>query len=217
MAKRRTEEAQQIAALLATARSTLGLSLAFLARMDGTTQTLEVIDARLPIVVRDGITRPQATSLCQAILDGKLPPVMPDLAQHPEAMKLPAARTQRIRSFVSVPVRLSDGSLYGTFCAAGFKADKNLTKRDKTLMDVLAHAASVILEPRIKETNRFAAIESRLDPVFAAGGPTVVLQPIVSLATGNRIGAEALSRFPAEAERTAGPVVRRRPLDRPGR
>ena len=33
-------------------------------------------------------------------------------------MKLPAARLPRIRSYVSVPVTLSDGTLYGTFCAA---------------------------------------------------------------------------------------------------
>ena len=31
-----------------------------------------------------------------------------------------------------------------------------------------------------------------------AGGPTVLLQPIVSLVDGTRVGAEALSRFPAD-------------------
>ena len=35
-------------------------------------------------------------------------------------------------------------------------------------------------------------------PVMEAGGPVVVLQPIVELATGVRVGAEALSRFPRE-------------------
>ena len=34
--------------------------------------------------------------------------------------------------------------------------------------------------------------------MIAAGGPVVALQPIVDLATGARVGAEALSRFPAE-------------------
>jgi len=32
--------------------------------------------------------------------------------------------------------------------------------------------------------------------VISAGGPLVVLQPVVELATGSRVGAEALSRFP---------------------
>ena len=30
----------------------------------------------------------------------------------------------RIRSYVSVPVTLTDGTLYGTFCAAGLTTDK---------------------------------------------------------------------------------------------
>ena len=38
----------------------------------------------------------------------------------------------------------------------------------------------------------------RLEPVLQAGGPLVLLQPIVDLRSGARIGAEALSRFPTE-------------------
>jgi EAL domain-containing protein (putative c-di-GMP-specific phosphodiesterase class I) len=198
VAKRRSEAEQQIAGLLATARDALGLSVAFLTRMDGTTQHLEVVDSAIPVLFREGVTQRQETTFCQAILDGKLPAVIPDVKAYPDAMKLPAARMPRIRSYVSVPVRLSDGTLYGTFCAAGLTSDKGLTKRDKTLMDVLAQAASVIIEPGVQENARRSEIEARLAPVLAGGGPLVVLQPIVDLATGARIGAEALSRFPAE-------------------
>jgi EAL domain-containing protein (putative c-di-GMP-specific phosphodiesterase class I) len=116
-------------------------------------------------------------------------------------MKLPASRMPRIRRFVSVPVRLSDGTLYGTFCAAGLTTDKALTKRDQALMDVLAQAASVVIEPGIREGVRRHQIEGRLLPLLAGGGPTVVLQPIVELPSGDRVGAEALSRFPREWEK----------------
>src|SRR3712207_7913862 len=68
---------------------------------------------------------------CQAILDGRLPAVIPDVKKYPEAMKLPSARIPRIRSYVSTPVQLSDGSLYGTFCAFGFRSDKELGKRSE--------------------------------------------------------------------------------------
>jgi EAL domain-containing protein (putative c-di-GMP-specific phosphodiesterase class I) len=197
MATKRSDAEQQIAELLQTAKKSLRLSVAFLSRLDGTTQHLEVVESSIPFLFQEGYQQQQDQTLCQAILDKKLPPVIPDLRAFPEAMKLPAARMPRLRSYVSVPVVLSDGALYGTFCAAGLTTDKDLTKRDKALMDVLASAAAVIIEPEVRAQELRSEIGDRLDPLVAAGGPVVVLQPIVDLATGSRIGAEALSRFPA--------------------
>jgi EAL domain-containing protein (putative c-di-GMP-specific phosphodiesterase class I) len=165
--------------------------------MDGEVQHLEVVESSIPFF-HDGQSQPQATSLCQAILDGKLPSVIPNIAKLPEAKRLPAARFPRIRSYVSVPVSLSDGTLYGTFCAAGFTADNDLTKRDRALMEVLASAAATIIEPGVQERRRESVIRERLQPILEANGPQILLQPIVALRDGARVGAEALSRFPEE-------------------
>jgi len=193
----RTETDQKVAELLRIAKKSLGLSMTFLSRLDGVTQHLEVVESTIPLF-HDGQTQPQATSLCQAILEGKLPNVIPNIAKIPEAKRLPAARFPRLRSYVSVPVSLSDGTLYGTFCAAGFTADNELSKRDRALMEVLASAAATIIEPGIRERERVQAVRERLQPVVDAGGPTIVVQPIVAFADGARVGVEALSRFPTE-------------------
>jgi EAL domain-containing protein (putative c-di-GMP-specific phosphodiesterase class I) len=193
----RSDTDLKVAELLRIAKNSLGLSLTFLSRLDGEVQHLEVVESSIPLF-HDGQTQPQATSLCQAILDGKLPNVIPNIAKLPEAKRLPAARFPRLRSFVSVPVALSDGTIYGTFCAAGFTADNGLSKRDRALMEVLAGAAATVIEPGVQERRREAAIRDRLQPIILAGGPNVVLQPIVALSDGARVGAEALSRFPVE-------------------
>ncbi len=198
MGRSRTDADEQIADLLRTAKRALRLSVAFLSRLDGTTQHLEVVESSIPFLFRDGITQKQETSFCQAILDGRLPEVIPDVRDFPAAMALPTAKIPRIRSYVSAPVRLSDGSLYGTFCAFGLTSDAELTERDRSLMEVLASAASVVIEPQIRENARRTGIETRLAPVITGGGPVIALQPIVGLAGGRPIGVEALSRFPAE-------------------
>lgn len=197
MGRQRSEAEAQVAELLHTAREALDLSVSFLSRLDGTTQHLEVVDTSLPMLFREGSTVRQETSFCQAILDGRLPDVIADVREHPEARRLPAARFAHLRSYVSVPVTLSDGRLYGTFCAAGLTSNRDLSSRDTALLRVLASAAAMIIEPGVLERERRAGIEERLAPVLRDGGPDVVLQPIVDLATGLRTGAEALSRFPA--------------------
>ncbi|MFI7587720.1 EAL domain-containing protein [Spongisporangium articulatum] len=197
----RTQAETQVAELLRTARRALGLSLAFLSRLDEQHQHIQVMESALP-VFRDGHVAPRETSLCQYILDEKLPPVIPDLRAHPEVMSLPGPRWAHLRSYVSVPVTLSDGTLWGTFCAAGLKPHKKLAEKDRALLEVLAHAASIVIERDVVETARLQEIRSRLEPLIAAGGPVVVLQPIVDLADGRRVGAEALSRFPPAWDRT---------------
>lgn len=152
MEKTRSDAEQQVAELLRTAKESLQLSVAFLSRLDGTTQHMEVVESSVPFLFQEGNQQRQEATFCQAILERRLPEVIPDVRRYPEAMKLPAARLPRIRSYVSVP------------------------------------AAAVVIEPGLREEARRRELLGRLEPVVAGGGPVVVLQPIVDLATGARVG-----------------------------
>jgi hypothetical protein len=83
VANRRSPAEQQVADLLNTARRSLRLSVAFLSRLDGTTQHLEVVDTSVPFLFQEGYQQRQEVTLCQAILDHKLPAVIPDLKDFP--------------------------------------------------------------------------------------------------------------------------------------
>jgi EAL domain-containing protein (putative c-di-GMP-specific phosphodiesterase class I) len=197
---------ERIAELLRTARDVLGLSVAFLSRLDGTTQHVEVVEPAVPVGsgdaatgLGDAATGSVPPSLHQAVLDGSLPRVVPDVAAAPAtAMAMAAAGFPRIRSCVSVPVVLSDGRLYGTLCAAGFAPDPSLRPRDAAFLDVLARAAAAIVEPEVVLRKHQGEIRGRVERLLVDGGPVVFLQPIVALSSGVRVGAEALSRFPAD-------------------
>ena len=196
-----SEAERQIARLLETARRKLQLSVAFLSRIDESGRTMQVVDSAVP-GVRAGYSGPRDSGFCLAVVEGRLPGVMPDARTFPEALRLQPEDLPQIRAHISVPVVLSDGTVYGTFCAFGLTSDPEVGPHDLALMEVLAEAAAMVIEPDVRLAEQRAEISDRLAPVLAAGGPTVVLQPIVSLRDGARVGAEALSRFPAEWERT---------------
>lgn len=198
MAAGRSIAQQQLFELVHHARTALSMPVAFLSRLDEDLQTLEVVDTAIPFLFKEGYQQRRDLTLCQAAIDRKVPAVMADMTRHKAAMSLPAARFPRLRSFVTVPVRMSDGSLYGTLCVAGMTRNGDLRDRDAELMTLLAQAAAVIIEPELVAQRQVAAIHERYATVLDGDGMHIVYQPIVDLATRHRVGSEALSRFPQE-------------------
>jgi EAL domain-containing protein (putative c-di-GMP-specific phosphodiesterase class I) len=135
-------------------------------------------------------------------VDGRLPELIPDTARVDAAMALPETQAIPIGSHLSVPIHLSDGRLYGTFCCFGYTADNSLGQRDLQVMRVFADLVTERIESDMLALRERELKRQRLSKAMAIRQPAIVYQPIFDLADMRVCGWECLSRFNLEPGRT---------------
>lgn len=190
--------------VLRAARQYLGMDVAFLAEfLDDDTRVFRKVDSeslRCPIRVGDVI--PLSEGYCRRVIDGILPELIADTAAVPAAMALPATREVPIGAHLSVPVRLSDGHLYGTFCCFSHQANGMLSVRDLQMMHTLADLVGYQIDHEMEAIDRSHERALRIKELIAGGQPKMVYQPIYSLSGDWGIsGVECLARFSGEPRR----------------
>jgi EAL domain-containing protein (putative c-di-GMP-specific phosphodiesterase class I) len=181
--------------MLHAVREHLGMDVAFLAEFRAKDRIFRHVDAKTAAPIQAGDTLSLDQGYCQRVVDGRLPQLIKDAAAHPEAAKLPETSAVPIGSHLSVPIRLSDGRVYGTLCCFSFIPDVSLTERDMQMMRVLAE----LLGDQIDQETRTVRLQTqRVDELIAlmdSGEPSIVYQPIYDLESRRMAGVEALSRF----------------------
>jgi GAF domain-containing protein len=117
----------------------LGVEVACATEMTAAEQHLRVLrgDGK-SFSVREGWALPLDTTLCQRVLDGRLPSINPDVRADPRAASVPATVAGDLGAFVSVPMRFSNGRLFGTLCAASHAAKPGLSYRELRFLHVYA-------------------------------------------------------------------------------
>lgn len=110
----------------------------------------------------------------------------------------------RARAAVTEPVRLNDGSIFGTLCTLSFHARHDLNEHDLALVRIVAQLASELLEKDHERTRREEQIRARIQGLLDGDELRMVWQPIVGISDKRIVGVESLSRFPAE--RGLGPA-----------
>ena len=102
------------------------------------------------------------------MIQGQIPRLLPDVSADPVAGQIPAARDAGIAAYLGAPVRLADGELYGTLCAASGTREPDLGPRDLAFLDVLADLLADHLErsqglaDRHRAQNEFTALAALL-------------------------------------------------------
>lgn len=181
--------------MLHAVREHLGMDVAFLAEFRARDRIFRHVDAKTVAPIQAGDTLSLDQGYCQRVVDGRLPQLIKDAAAHPEAAALPETSAVPIGSHLSVPIRLSDGRIYGTLCCFSFIPDVSLTERDLQMMRVLAE----LLSDHIDQETRAVRLQTQRVDEFTTlmdgGEPSIVYQPIYDLESRRMAGVEALARF----------------------
>lgn len=185
-----------IVGFLRAVRTHLDLQVAYVSQFVGDDSLFRHVDAPgLEDLIKPGDRRSLDDVYCRHILAGRLPELIPDTSAEPLAMAMPITAAVPIGAHVSVPLRLSDGSVYGMFCCLGPQADHTLNGRDLAMMRSFADLAAREIETRLIEEAALATRRVPVEQVLAEGGPQMAFQPIWRMGETRPAGYEALARF----------------------
>jgi EAL domain-containing protein (putative c-di-GMP-specific phosphodiesterase class I) len=182
--------------LLKTVRNHLGMEAAFVSRFAEGRRVFQAVDAgnkacELPVGGGD----PLEDSYCIRVADGRLPQLIQNAQEVPAALELAATRGFPVGAHLSIPLKLSDGSVYGTFCCFSRTPDYSLNKRDLELLRMFADIAGSVIERDLEAERNSAESRKRVESVLTGEVLSMVYQPIVDLENERIVGFESLARF----------------------
>ncbi len=192
-------------AILRAARVHLGMQVGFVSEFTETHRVFRSVDAAVPTPVRPGGGDPLEETYCQRVVDGRLPPLIRDARAEPAAAELPVTAALPVGAHVSVPIVLSDGTVYGTFCCFSSSPDHSLTQRDLAVMRAFAEVAAGLIERERDARRRRRELRARILDALRGDALSLVYQPLVDLEAARPAGFEALARFREEPPR--GPAA----------
>lgn len=187
--------------ILDAVRAHLGMEIAFASHIHDGVREFTHIRADCPVPVAPGVAEPLEQTLCYEVLQGRLPALMHDASQHPGALPMPITTVLPVGSHLNVPLMLSNGEVYGTFCCVSRVPDLSLTERDMATLRAFAQLAAQQIEGDLAGQRTRAAATCRIADVLAADTLTVFHQPIHELVSGRPVGVECLARFADASER----------------
>jgi EAL domain-containing protein (putative c-di-GMP-specific phosphodiesterase class I) len=174
------------------------MDVAFISEFVDGQRVFRYVDARPgPSVIHVGGADPLEESYCQRIIDGRLPELIHNACDLPAALELPATQALPVGAHISVPIRFTNGVVYGTLCCFSSSPDQTLNERDLGMMRVFADFTARQLEHEALGREELEAIRARVQSVLDSQSFSTVFQPIVHVLEHRIIGYEALTRFSA--------------------
>ncbi len=120
------------------AHNHLGLDAVHLAELEPEDLVFRAVAGDAPSFGLNVGTRiPAADTYSQRLVDGVIPGLIKDSSREPCLASLPVTEQFQMRAYIGVPLRLSDGSIYGTLSAVNHAPDPTLGERDLRFMAML--------------------------------------------------------------------------------
>jgi HD domain/GAF domain len=130
-----------------TVRELLDMDVAYSSRITDSEQIVTSVQGdRESFGIRPGTRFPLEETYCQRMLRGRLPNLIQDVRAEDRASSLAITRASDMGAFASVPIRFSDGRLYGTLCAGSHEPKVSLGYRDLQFLHAFARMVADILE-----------------------------------------------------------------------
>ncbi len=188
--------------LLALVREQLGLTLVAVGQFKGGKEVWRYLDGDgAAFGIYPGGSIPLEETYCQRVVQGRLPNLIRDARRERRVHDLAVTQEAGIGAYAGVPITLPGGELYGMLCCLSPRPEPALGERDVRLLRILAGMLGEELEREEHETAVQRGQRERILRVLGGEELSVALQPIVELAGGRVVAAEALSRFAAEPHR----------------
>ena len=183
--------------ILRAVREHLGTEIAFVSRyVENNEKELTHVDSDLDLPMGPGFRDPRENSYCWHIAEGRLPELIQDPADHPFTATMAITEFLPVGCHLNVPLRLSDGTLYGSFCCLSRTPDRSMNERDVGVLRAFAALAVEQIESNLDKDYRFQRIDKRVTKLIDDRAMQIHQQPIHSLKTGKPVGLECLARFP---------------------
>jgi len=133
---------------------------------------------------------------------GDLPTLVHDAVADVRMADLPITRESGIGAYIGVPIRLWDGTLYGTLCCLSRSPEPSLNVRDVRFLRVLAEIVADQVDREQLESEKRRLEWSRIRGVLDRDDIDVQFQPVFDLDDCTIVSLEALARFWTEPMRS---------------
>jgi EAL domain-containing protein (putative c-di-GMP-specific phosphodiesterase class I) len=192
---------EAIERILSLARAALDMDVALVGAFDGDF-VVEAVDGDNEwFDLEVGTRLPAEQTYCRRMTQGELPFLIHDAAADERTADLPLTREAGIGAYIGAPIRLWDGTLYGTLCCLSRSPEPSLNDRDVRFLRVLAEIVADQVDREQLESEKRKLEWSRIRAILDSDHMDIEFQPIFDLLDCRIVSLEALARFWTEPMR----------------